>query len=159
MPPFDMLFSSADFWTAVIVALVGGGGVGAIVGAVSSHRKDTADIAAQACDILTDSVITPLRSQLDSHMTELRKDQTKAVLMQLLSDKAHDRSAEVRYELAKLEALGADCWVMDYARDYLKQHINQQQQWPDNQSLISKPGDGRLRAFLISNQWRNHGKY
>ena len=66
--------------------------------------------------------------RLDSHMTELRKDQTKAVLMQLLSDKAHDRSAEVRHELAKLEALGADCWVMDYARDYLKQHINQQQQ-------------------------------
>ena len=72
MPPFDMLFSSADFWTAVIVALVGGGGVGAIVGAVSSHRKDTADIAAQACDILTDSVITPLRSQLDSQEDQIR---------------------------------------------------------------------------------------
>ena len=72
MPPFDMLFSSVDFWTAVIVALVGGGGVGAIVGAVSSHRKDTADIAAQACDILTDSVITPLRSQLDSQEDQIR---------------------------------------------------------------------------------------
>lgn len=72
MPPFEMLFSSADFWTAVIVALVGGGGVGAIVGAVSSHRKDTADIAAQACDILTDSVITPLRSQLDSQEDQIR---------------------------------------------------------------------------------------
>ena len=72
MPPFDMLFSSADFWTAVIVALVGGGGVGVIVGAVSSHRKDTADIAAQACDILTDSVITPLRLQLDSQEDQIR---------------------------------------------------------------------------------------
>ena len=56
----------------MIVALVGGGGVGAIVGAVSSHRKDTADIAAQACDILTDSVITPLRSQLDSQEDQIR---------------------------------------------------------------------------------------
>lgn len=58
-------FSSAEFWTAAIVALVGGGGVGAIIGAVSSRRKDTADIAAQACDILTDSVIKPLREQVD----------------------------------------------------------------------------------------------
>ena len=58
MPPID-LFSSSEFWTAVIVALVGGGGVGAIIGAISSRRKDTAQIADQACDILTDSVIKP----------------------------------------------------------------------------------------------------
>lgn len=45
MPPID-LFSSSEFWTAVIVALVGGGGVGAIIGAISSRRKDTAQIAA-----------------------------------------------------------------------------------------------------------------
>ena len=50
------LFSSTEFWTAVIVALLGGGGVGAIIGEISSRRKDTAQIAAQACDILTDSV-------------------------------------------------------------------------------------------------------
>ncbi len=31
-----------------MVALVGGGEVGAIIGAVSSRRKDTADIAAKA---------------------------------------------------------------------------------------------------------------
>ena len=80
MPPFDMLFSSADFWTAVIVALVGGGGVGAIIGAVSSHRKDTADIAAQACDILTDKVIAPLREQLgaqEEQIEHLEKRQRK----------------------------------------------------------------------------------
>ena len=59
------LFSSTEFWTAFVVALVGGGGVGAIIGAVSSRRKDTADIAAKACDILTDSVIKPLREQVD----------------------------------------------------------------------------------------------
>ena len=71
MPPLE-LFSSTEFWTAVIVALVGGGGVGAFIGAMSGRRKDTADIAAQACDILTDSVITPLRLQLDSQEDQIR---------------------------------------------------------------------------------------
>lgn len=79
MPLLD-LFSSQEFWTAVIVALVGGGGVGAIIGAVSSRRKDSADIAAQACDILTDSVINPLREQVDEQegqIEHLEKQQRK----------------------------------------------------------------------------------
>ena len=71
MPPLD-LFSSQEFWTAVIVALVGGGGMGARIGAISSRRKDTAQIAAQACDILTDSVIKPLREQVDSQESQIR---------------------------------------------------------------------------------------
>ena len=71
MPPID-LFSSAEFWTAVIVSLIGGGGIGAIIGAISGRRKDTADIAAQACDILTDSVIRPLREQVDSQERQIR---------------------------------------------------------------------------------------
>lgn len=80
IPPFDALFSSGEFWTSVIVALIGGGGVGAIIGAVSSRRKDTADIAAQACDILTDSVIKPLREQVDEQegqIEHLEKQQRK----------------------------------------------------------------------------------
>jgi len=71
MPPLE-LFSSTEFWTAVIVALVGGGGVGAFVGAMSGRRKDTAQIAAQACDILTDNVIQPLRAQLDSQEKQIQ---------------------------------------------------------------------------------------
>ena len=74
------LFSSTEFWTAFVVALVGGGGVGAIIGAVSSRRKDTADIAAKACDILTDSVIKPLREQVDEQegqIEHLEKQQRK----------------------------------------------------------------------------------
>lgn len=74
------IFSSTEFWTAVIAALVGGGGVGAIIGAISSRRKDTADIAAQACDILTDSVIKPLREQVDEQegqIEHLEKQQRK----------------------------------------------------------------------------------
>ena len=66
--------------------------------------------------------------RLDAQMVEVRKDQIKAVLIQLMSDKDHDRSTEVRYELSKLEALHADCWIMDYARDYLRSHISRQQQ-------------------------------
>ena len=79
MTPLD-LFSSTEFWTSLLVALVGGGGMGAIIGAISSRRKDTADIAAQACDILTDSVIKPLREQVDEQegqIEHLEKQQRK----------------------------------------------------------------------------------
>ena len=78
MPPFDL--SSTEFWTSLLVALVGGGGVGAIIGAISSRRKDTADIAAKACDILTDSVIKLLREQVDEQegqIEHLEKQQRK----------------------------------------------------------------------------------
>lgn len=71
MTPLD-LFSSTEFWTSLLVALVGGGGVGAIIGAISSRRKDTADIAAKACDILTDSVIKPLREQVESQEEQIQ---------------------------------------------------------------------------------------
>ena len=74
------IFSGTEFWTSLLVALIGGGGVGSIIGAVSSRRKDTADIAAQACDILTDSVINPLREQVDEQegqIEHLEKQQRK----------------------------------------------------------------------------------
>lgn len=71
MPPLDLL-PSTEFWTSLFVTLVGGGGVGAIIGAISSRRKDTADIAAQACDILTDSVIKPLREQVESQEEQIQ---------------------------------------------------------------------------------------
>lgn len=71
MTPLN-LFSSTEFWTSLIVALIGGGGVGAIIGAISSRRKDTADIAAKACDILTDSVIKPLREQVESQEEQIQ---------------------------------------------------------------------------------------
>lgn len=46
--------------------------MGAIIGAISSRRKDTADIAAKACDILTDSVIKPLREQVESQEEQIQ---------------------------------------------------------------------------------------
>jgi hypothetical protein len=33
-----------------------------------------------------------------------------------------DQSAQIRYELSKLEALHATCWVMQEAEDYLSKH-------------------------------------
>ena len=71
MTPLN-LFSSTEFWTSLIVALIGGGGVGAIIGAISSRRKDTADIAAKASDILTDSVIKPWREQVESQEEQIQ---------------------------------------------------------------------------------------
>lgn len=56
----------------LLAALLGGGGIGAVIGAISSRRKDTADIAAKACDILTDSVIKPLREQVESQEEQIR---------------------------------------------------------------------------------------
>ena len=44
MSPFHDLFSSAEFWSALILALLGGGGIGGLVGAWSNSRKTEADI-------------------------------------------------------------------------------------------------------------------
>lgn len=49
MPPFDL--SNTEFWTSLLVALVGSGGVG---------------------DILTDSVIKPLREQVESQEEQIQ---------------------------------------------------------------------------------------
>ena len=71
MSPFHDLFSSAEFWSALILALLGGGGIGGLVGAWSNSRKTeadidgiTADAADKAVKILTESIIDPLREQV-----------------------------------------------------------------------------------------------
>lgn len=109
MPPID-LFSSSEFWTAVIVALVGGGGVGAIIGAISSRRKDTAQIAAQACDILTDSVIKPLREQVESQENQI----------QHLEDRQRKYFALAAYTRQLFHWLGLFCEIVE--PDFLARH-------------------------------------
>lgn len=54
---------------------------------------------------------------------EIRKDSIKSTLILLMADKDNDRSAEIRYELAKLEALDAECWVVDAAKEYITAHL------------------------------------
>ena len=77
MSPFHDLFSSAEFWSALILALLGGGGIGGLVGAWSNSRKTeadidgiTADAADKAVKILTESIIDPLREQVAFQVTE-----------------------------------------------------------------------------------------
>ena len=79
MPPFQQLFGSVEFWSAVILALLGGGGVGGMVGAWSNRRKNeadiddiTADAADKAVKILTDNIIDPLREQVAYHEDQIR---------------------------------------------------------------------------------------
>lgn len=79
MSPFHDLFSSAEFWSALILALLGGGGIGGLVGAWSNSRKTeadidgiTADAADKAVKILTDSIISPLREQVAYQEEQIR---------------------------------------------------------------------------------------
>lgn len=97
MPPFQDLFNSQEFWSAVIISLIGGGGiVGAIITAWSNRRSEAQDehehaeadkMAAEAAEtavhILTDSVIQPLREQVESqgaqiqHLEKKQSEQAK----------------------------------------------------------------------------------
>lgn len=79
MSPFHDLFSSAEFWSALILALLGGGGIGGLVGAWSNSRKTeadidgiTADAADKAVKILTESIIDPLREQVAFQETQIK---------------------------------------------------------------------------------------
>lgn len=80
MSLFHDLFSSAEFWSALILALIGGGGLGGLVGAWSNRRKNeadidglTADAADKAVKILTDSIINPLREQVTYQEQQIRR--------------------------------------------------------------------------------------
>ena len=91
MPPFQDLFNSQEFWSAVIISLIGGGGiVGAIITAWSNRRSKSQDeheqaeadkLAAEAAEaavrILTDSVIQPLRAQVESQGSQIAKLEDK----------------------------------------------------------------------------------
>ena len=79
MPPFQQLFGSMEFWSALILALIGGGGLGGLVGAWSNRRKNeadidsiTADAADKAVKILTESIISPLREQVTYQETQIQ---------------------------------------------------------------------------------------
>lgn len=86
MPPFQELFNSQEFWSAVIISLIGGGGiVGAIITAWSNRRSEAQDeheqaeadkLASEAAEaavrILTDSVIQPLREQVESQGDQIQ---------------------------------------------------------------------------------------
>lgn len=93
MTPFRELFDSVEFWSAVIVALIGGGGFGGLVGAWASRRKSEAEAekaeaeagkldeeahklaqeaAQQAVDILNTDVIPTLQNEIDRQKEQIK---------------------------------------------------------------------------------------
>jgi hypothetical protein len=67
-------------------------------------------------------------NQLGENLEELkrlnredRKDTIKNTLIALMAREG-DQSVQIRYELSKLEALHATCWVMQESEDYLSEH-------------------------------------
>ena len=59
--------------------------------------------------------------KFDDRMDELCRDTIKNTLISLIyGDQAHDHSEAVRYELAKLEKLDAQCWIVNAAEKYLE---------------------------------------
>lgn len=60
-------------------------------------------------------------SKIDDRMDELCRDTIKNTIISLIyGDQAHDHSEAVRYELAKLEKLDAQCWIVNAAEKYLE---------------------------------------
>lgn len=60
-------------------------------------------------------------SKIDDRMDELCRDTIKNTIISLIyGDQSHDHSEAVRYELAKLEKLDAQCWVVNAAEKYLE---------------------------------------
>lgn len=78
MPPFHDLMNSTEFWSSLILALVGGGGLGGWITSIVGRRKTTAEsdslsaqAAKEAVSILTDQVIAPLRAQVDAQERQI----------------------------------------------------------------------------------------
>lgn len=61
--------------------------------------------------------------RLESAQQEMSKDTIKNTILMLMNMQG-DHRTEVRYELEKLERLGADCWIMDAARKYVIDGVN-----------------------------------
>ena len=78
MHPFADLGSSTEFWSSLLLALVGGGGIGGMITSLAGRRKNDAEsqnlsaqAAKEAVSILTDQVIAPLREQVDAQERQI----------------------------------------------------------------------------------------
>lgn len=121
MPPFQDLFNSQEFWSAVIISLIGGGGiVGTIITAWSNRRSEAQDeheqaeadkLAAEAAvRILTDSVIQPLRTQVESQGDQI----------QHLEERQRKYFALTAYTRSLFHWLQQFCEIVD--PDFLERH-------------------------------------
>jgi hypothetical protein len=124
VPPFQDLFNSQEFWSAVIISLIGGGGiVGTIITAWSNRRSEAQDeheqaeadkLAAEAAEaavrILTDSVIQPLRTQVESQGDQI----------QHLEERQRKYFALTAYTRSLFHWLQQFCEIVD--PDFLERH-------------------------------------
>lgn len=117
MSPFHDLFSSTEFWSALILALIGGGGLGGMVGAWSNRRKNeadidgiTADAADKAVRILTESIIDPLREQVAYQAEQIRR----------LEEVQHKYFKAVAYTRSLFHWLQSFCELVE--PEFLKRH-------------------------------------
>ncbi len=60
--------------------------------------------------------------KFDGRLDELCRDTIKNTIISawIYGDQSHDHSEAVRYELAKLEKLDAQCWIVNAAEKYLE---------------------------------------
>lgn len=61
--------------------------------------------------------------RFEANQHEVQKDTIKNTLLTLMSDSTRDHSEAIRYELDKLKAINADCWVVDAAEQYLLDRV------------------------------------
>lgn len=130
--------SHMPFFDDFLGGVGGGAGVIALVGLIAKlfpniwERFATATLQSANLEKLTwDSPANKLvhkvmseekeYQELKDTLIEIQKDTIKNTILSLMKSR-RDESDRVRYEMGKLEKLHADCWVMDAAADYLKEH-------------------------------------
>lgn len=135
MPPFQDLFNSQEFWSAVIISLIGGGGiVGAIITAWSNRRSEAqedrdgaeadklaAEAAETAVHILTDSVIRPLREQVEAQGAQIQHlEKKQAEQAKNLEAKQKKNLVVTTYTRSLFHWLQEFCEIMD--PEFLARH-------------------------------------
>ena len=88
---------------------------------MNAHWAQTRELAEGQREIREQ--LTAFDAAIRAENRELRKDSIKNVIISLMADKDTDHSTEIRYELEKLSALDADCWVIDAAKEYITAHL------------------------------------
>lgn len=149
MPPFQDLFNSQEFWSAVIISLIGGGGiVGAIITAWSNRRsksqedrdgaeadKLAAEAAQAAVQILTDSVIQPLREQVEKQAAQIQhleeKQATQTQDLEQTQQDLKEKQQDLKEKQEEYFTLGAYTrslfhWLQEFCEimdpDFLARH-------------------------------------
>ena len=124
---------------ALLAGIGGVGGLCAATGLILKLWPGTLDALANGLYAHVDPSKLPYDSVLSQHfahtremrerqdavdelLKEMQRDTVKNTILQLLLDRDHDHSREVAYELQKLDALHAECWIVPMAQEYIAKH-------------------------------------